>query len=62
MTKKPTPGVSRDSRISDDGLARLERHLRLGSRISPAVLQQWVKRYGDDARQLLEKFGVSGRI
>jgi hypothetical protein len=62
MTKKPASGVSRESRISGDGLARLERHLQSGIRISPIVLQQWVKRYGDDARQLLEKFGYSGQI
>ena len=31
---KTTPGVERTQRISDDGLARLEKHLISGSKIS----------------------------
>jgi hypothetical protein len=57
MTKKPDPGVSRNQRISDEGLARLERHLKLGNKISKLVLQQWVKRYGESANNLLKKYG-----
>jgi len=54
MTKKPIPGVSREQRISDEGLTRLEKHLKSGSKISKQVLQQWVKRYGDNAENLLK--------
>jgi hypothetical protein len=50
------PGVSREKRISDEGLARLEKQLELGIRISEPVLQQWVRRYGDEARDLLKKY------
>ncbi len=50
------PGVSREKRISDEGLARLEKHLKLGAKINAQVLQQWVRRYGDDARDLLKKY------
>jgi len=51
------PGVSREKRISDEGLARLEKQLKLGININAQVLQQWIRRYGDDARVLLKKYG-----
>lgn len=51
------PGVSREQRISDEGLARLEKQLKLGIRINVQVLQQWIRRYGDEARDLLKKYG-----
>ena len=57
MSKNSNPGVSRDNRISDEGLSRLEKHLRLGTKINELVLQQWVVRYGDKARNLLKKYG-----
>jgi hypothetical protein len=50
------PGVSREKRISDEGLARLEKQLKLGIKISEQVLQQWVRRYGDAARDLCKKY------
>ena len=50
------PGVSREKRISDEGLARLEKQLKLGIKTSEPVLQQWVRRYGDAARDLLKKY------
>ena len=55
--KKTAPGVSRDNRISDDGLARLRKQLDSGVRISKPVLMQWVKRYGDSARDIIEQHG-----
>ena len=55
--KKPSPGVSRDNRISDDGLARLRKQLNSGVRISKPVLMQWVKRYGDSARDIIQQYG-----
>ena len=55
--KKTAPGVSRDNRISDDGLARLRKQLDSGVRISKPVLMQWVKRYGDSARDIIEQYG-----
>ena len=56
MTKDPVPGISRDQRISNEGLSRLKKHLELGNKISKQVLQQWIRRYGDDARDLLERY------
>lgn len=50
------PGVSREHRISDEGLARLDKQLRTGVKISRVVLKQWIKRYGDDARVIIEKY------
>jgi len=54
-SRKPAPGVSRDARISDEGLQRLERQLKAGT-VSAAVLEQWVRRYGDAARELIDKY------
>ena len=56
MSNKPCPGVSREQRISDQGLARLEKQLQTGAKISRQVLLQWIKRYGDDVRVLLKKY------
>ena len=53
--RKPAPGVSRDARISDEGLQRLERQLKAGT-VSAVVLEQWVRRYGDPARELIDKY------
>ena len=50
------PGVSRKKRITNEGLARLEKQLKLGINIKAPVLQQWVRRYGDEARELLKKY------
>jgi hypothetical protein len=52
------PGISRDNRISDQGLERLRKQLESGAQISQAILQQWVKRYGDQAVQLLAEFDI----
>ena len=51
----PEPGVSREKRISEEGLARLENQLRRGN-ISDTVLKQWIRRYGDPARNLIKKY------
>jgi len=50
------PGVSREQRISDEGLKRLQKQLQSGVRISEPVLQQWVKRYGDAAKDIIQKY------
>jgi len=50
------PGVSRENRISDEGLQRLQKQLQSGVRISDSVLQQWIKRYGDAARGIIEQY------
>jgi len=55
-TKKPRPGVSRQDRLSDEGLARLEKQLDSGVNISPKVLEQWIKRYGNAAREIINKY------
>ena len=51
------PGITRDNRLSDKGLARLENQLERGSQISDAVLSQWIRRYGDAARDLIRSYG-----
>jgi hypothetical protein len=53
--RKPLPGVSRETRLSDEGLQRLERQLRAGT-ISKTVLEQWVRRYGKAAQQLIDRY------
>jgi hypothetical protein len=53
---KAVPGVCREQRISDEGLKRLEKQLQCGVNISEQVLNQWLKRYGDDARDLIIKY------
>jgi len=55
--KQNNPGISRDDRISDEGLARLERQLEGRSQISDLVLSQWIKRYGDSAREIIRRYG-----
>ena len=58
MTGQRTrPGISRDERISDTGLQRLERMLARGTGVSDAVLAQWVRRYGDAARTIIARYG-----
>ncbi len=54
--KIPNPGVSRQNRSSDEGLQRLEKHLKNGPRMSHPVLKQWIKRYGDSARTLIRQY------
>ena len=53
--RKPEPGVGQRNRSTADGLARLAIHLERGERISDMVLRQWIRRYGDDARELLRR-------
>ncbi|MDH3900418.1 MAG: hypothetical protein OEU51_05155 [Gammaproteobacteria bacterium] len=52
-----TPGVSRQDRVSAAGLARLDRQLKSGSQISDPVLAQWIRRYGDAAREIIKANG-----
>jgi hypothetical protein len=56
VEKRGRPGVSREQRISDEVLLRLERQLREGRGISAMVLRQWVARYGEPAKELLRKY------
>ena len=55
--KNPRPGVSREQRISDEGLQRLKNHLQHGTKIRGQVLKQWIKRYGDAARDIIKENG-----
>jgi hypothetical protein len=57
MQEVPNPGVSRTNRISDEGLSRLEKQLQRGSRISDPVLKQWIRRYGETAREIIRASG-----
>jgi hypothetical protein len=52
----PKPGISREKRNSDEGLKRLEKQFKSGVNISTVVLKQWIKRYGDPARNLIKKY------
>jgi len=52
-----TPGISRTQRIAGEGLQRLERQLQHGGQISDAVLAQWIRRYGDAAREIIARHG-----
>ncbi len=54
----PTPGVMRQNRLSEEGLARLQRQLESGPVPATAVLEQWVKRYGDEAREIIHAAGI----
>jgi hypothetical protein len=56
MSRQRNPGVSRENRISGDGLLRLEKQLQSGARISAMVLRQWIKRYGEPARELMARY------
>ena len=51
----PDPGVSREQRIADEGLKRLEKQFNSGVKINSMVLKQWIKRYGEPARVLIKK-------
>lgn len=55
--KTPSPGVSRQARLSDEGLQRLEKQLAAGVKIGPSVLAQWIKRYGEPAREIIKLHG-----
>ncbi|MGB5607081.1 MAG: hypothetical protein WBN51_11200 [Gammaproteobacteria bacterium] len=55
MTDK-TPGITRENRISNEGLARLEKQLQRGAQISDPVLVQWIRRYGEAARVLISRY------
>jgi len=54
--KKPSPGVSREDRIADEGLQRLEKQLERGVKIARPVLDQWIKRYGESARKIIQNY------
>ncbi|MGD8589530.1 MAG: hypothetical protein PVG22_11950 [Chromatiales bacterium] len=53
----PRPGISRQQRLSEEGLLRLEHHLQLGTTMSEQILAQWIRRYGEPARILLKRYG-----
>lgn len=58
MNIKPgVPGVSREERLSEDGLQRLDRQLKSGSQVSDLVLTQWIRRYGEKARAIITQHG-----
>ena len=56
MKKITRPGVSRNNRLSEEGLIRLQKQLANGAAISQPVLDQWIRRYGHDARELIERY------
>ncbi|MBF0263766.1 MAG: hypothetical protein HQL46_00710 [Gammaproteobacteria bacterium] len=56
LMSTPSPGINRGNRISEEGLQRLEKQLNSNRRPSQQVLQQWVKRYGEAAQKLIDKY------
>ncbi len=54
----PSPGIDRDDRLSDESLRRLEKQLKTGRKPSQQVLDQWVKRHGEPALKLIEKYST----
>jgi len=52
---QPKPGVSREGRLSAEGLERLEKQLNSGARMSDRVLAQWIRRYGESARDIIRR-------
>ena len=56
MTSDKRPGVSREARISEEGLGRLERQLQRGARMADQVKRQWIRRYGEAAIELFRKY------
>jgi hypothetical protein len=52
------PGVSRSERLSSEGLTRLENQLKAGVNVSPMVLAQWIRRYGEPAVAIIKKYQV----
>ncbi len=58
MSNKPrSPGVSRQTHLSDDGLQRLEKQLAGGVAVNVPVLAQWIRRYGEPARDVIRRHG-----
>lgn len=55
--KQSNPGVTRDDRIADEGLQRLDKQLGSGVRVSQQVLSQWIKRYGKPAVEIIKRHG-----
>ena len=55
--KRPIPGVSRQDRLSENGLQRLEKQLASGVKVNRPVLAQWIKRYGEPARAIIKRYG-----
>jgi len=53
----PRPGISRQQRLSDEGLQRLKKQLQSSAGISDQVLAQWIRRYGKDAETLILESG-----
>lgn len=62
MQQKKSPGISREQRLSDEGLTRLEKQLKSGVKISSPVLSQWVKRYGEPAIEIIQKYKPSFQL
>jgi hypothetical protein len=56
------PGVSREQRISEEGLKRLEKQFNSGVKVNSMVLRQWIKRYGESARDLIKSMAMLWRL
>lgn len=50
---RPIPGVSRQQRLTEEGLQRLHKQLSGGAAMTDTVLAQWIRRYGDAARDII---------
>ena len=54
---RPVPGITRSERLSEEGLKRLEKQLATGAEMSGQVLAQWIRKYGEPAREIIKKHG-----
>jgi len=52
---RPIPGVSRQQRLVEEGLQRLHKQLSGGAAMTDPVLAQWIRRYGDAARDIIRQ-------
>ena len=54
---QPVPGIARTGRLSEEGLKRLDKQLATGAEMNGQVLAQWIRKYGEPAREIIKKFG-----
>ena len=54
--KTPKPSITRSDCLFLEGLERLDKQLSSGQKVNTQVLQQWIKRYGESARVIINKY------
>ena len=51
-----TLNTSPNKRVANERLQRLEKQLKGNNRPNQHVLNQWIRRYGDDAKVIIDKY------